>query len=395
MKVSVYRRTVVVAALAAASMSLGMAAPSGAATAVSIGPTASQPDVPVSSLHKWQYTHNFWPGASDGAVTDVKVVNYPASLGVPPFMPMDESINIGADHLDATLRSLPPGEKTVVMCESQGCIAAAVLLKRYEADPSNAPDLSNVVFVGAGNPSVPSGLAAKAPGAYIPLVRATSPGGMPNTVTGYMFTREFDFFAYTPDDSDAALLNPVVAVNYAASFLTVHPFYGVVDPDNLPADTLVKQDGKMTYYVIPAKVAPVLIPAEAGMRALGLGDVFDQINQQMLDVIRPYYEKNRDGYVPLSSLSSTDPVQIGAPTTVPDSASKQLQGEDPGAGGQLVTLPHGAEGTTGRKPAVGTSHAKSGSAKSTSGSAGTAHKSSKSSSTGHSARSGASRSHAS
>lgn len=375
MSIAVSAKTIAAAAAlaAAVSMSVGMAAPSGAATAVSIGATASQPDVPVGALHKWQYTHNFWGEDPDGVVSKTEVVNYPASIGIAPLMSMDDSVNIGANRLDATLRSLPQGEKTVVVCESQGCIAATVLLTRYAADPSNAPDLSNVVFVGAGNPSVSTGIAGKNPGMEIPLVRVTSPGEMPTTVKGYEFTREFDFFAYTPDDLGGAMLNPVVAANYLASFLTVHPNYGVVDPDNLPAGTLVKQDGQMTSYIIPTDVAPVLIPMKAGFDALGLGDQFDQINQQMLDQIRPYYEKNREGYAPISSAPSTDAPKTASQTSSESSTPAQASGGPATA--------HSARPKPGAAVKLTSTRA--------------AHKPSKSSSSSGTGKAGSSRSHAS
>lgn len=297
--------------IAAVSLSLGVATTANAATALSIGATGSLPGIAVSALYGWQYTHNFWPDASDGAVTSTKVVDYPASIGISPAIPMSESVALGMSALDTSLRSATG--KVVIVCESQGCVAVTELLQSYEAAPETAPNLDDVVFVFVGNPSAPTGVAAKNPGFFEPSVQLTYPGQTPDWVNGYMFTREFDFFAYTPD----SFTDPLVAINYAASFLTVHPYYGTIDPSLLDPNTWVKIVANTAYFVIPALTAPLLIPFEEAFRSRGWGEMFDSLNAQMLDTIRAAYESNLVGYVRLKDVPAED-LPAGIETAAPE-----------------------------------------------------------------------------
>lgn len=312
---------------AAASLALAAAPMSDAARALSIGATGSAlQNQHVRALQSWQYTHNFWGDDPDGVVTEIEILDYPS---LPVFM--NQSIQIGAAALDAKIRSLEPGEMLMIVGESQGKAVISYLFNKYAGDPTNAPDLSNVVVVSVGDPTAPTGFGGKNPGGHIPIIGFTSPGSMPTTVRGYSFVRELDFFAYTPNNLVRALLDPVVAANYFASFLQVHPHYGHIDPDNLSPNTWVKKDGEVTYYVIEERVAPALAHMEAGFKALGLGAVFNRLNKGMLAHIRPYYNQNLEGFVRLDSLPTAEPdvSDQRSIAEVPITASMSLRGSLP------------------------------------------------------------------
>lgn len=279
----------------AISLTVALPATAHASTVISIGATGSAPNAAVTALQKWPYTHNF----ADDPVTDVKVVNYPASLGF-IGIPMGQSVTRGAVGLDTLLDSTP-GRK-IVVCESQGCLSVTELLQQYLADPATAPMADDVIIVMVGNPATAGGgVSSRAAGHYQPFFRITFPGATPESpYETFNVTREYDFYADQPSDSS----NGLAMLNSVFALFAVHPFYGNVDMDD--PDNLIKVVGNTTYMQIPTHRLPLLAPlysvAIAWKNATGQTSPLRQveaIDAQLRETIDEAYD--RSDYVPQGS----------------------------------------------------------------------------------------------
>jgi diacyltrehalose acyltransferase len=300
--------------LTATAMSFSLIAPvtAHASTLVSIGATASWSNTPVTGLQRWPSTNTF----ANDPVTHTEVVEYPASLGF-IGMPMEESVNDGAEALYQALASIS-GRK-IIACESQGCLSVTELLMRFQADPATAPATDDLIIVMIGNPATAEGgMSAQNPGGYEPFFRITFPGATPETgYETFNVTREYDFFADRPQDDPNAL----AVWNNLVSFLVVHPFYADVNMDD--PDNLVKVVGNTTYVLIPTKQLPMLQSlydaAQAWQRLTGQTDLLDEV--QALDArLRAIIDENYDrtGYVPQGTLSQETPVEEAGGADEPD-----------------------------------------------------------------------------
>lgn len=327
------------------SPSVALSATAQASTVVSIGATGSSPRNPVTALQRWPYTHNF----ADDPVTDVKTVDYPASLGF-VGMPMGESVDRGSAGLAELIDSTPG--TVIVVCESQGCLSVTRLLQRYAADPTTAAAADNLILVMVGNPATAGGgMSAQAAGSYHPLFRITFPGATPESqYRTFNVTREYDFYADQPLDASngLAMLNSLIAL------FVVHPYYGDIDVDS--PDNLVKIVGNTTYVLAPTKQLP-LLGALYGVAATwsqltgqtGLMQQVEALDAQLRAIIDGAYDRSgyetsallRQGEVEHANAVIDDEVVSTAPKFLDDTLSTEAltaggENRQPAAGGPLT-----------------------------------------------------------
>lgn len=296
------RRSVSVAAL---SVALTTPLTAHASTLISIGATGSWTDAPVNALKNWHQTH-----ASDEPVTDTVVVDYPASLGF-IGMPMGESVAQGTLALLAAIQSIDG--KKIVVCESQGCLSATLLLQQFAADPTLAPAGGELIFVMVGNPATAGGgTSAQNPGVYHPFFRITFFGSTPDSPFQTVnVTREYDFFADRPLDST----NTLAVLNNLAAFLQVHPFYGDVDMND--PDNLVKVVGNTKFVLVPTERLPMLDSwydaADTWLTLTGSSSLMEQVralDARLREIIDQDYD--RTGYVSQGTLQQDQGDQPGS-----------------------------------------------------------------------------------
>lgn len=310
-----------------------------AATGISIGATGAQPGVAVSAANNWHWNNSAYPDDPDWDVTSIKVVDYPASPGVWPFMSMDKSTDIAMAKLAETIAAT--SGPIVLAGESQGTVGITKLLLYYKENPSVAPAAGDLVIVMYGSPNTPrGGLSAQNPGKRDPAVNLVHSGPVPDSpYQTIVIVREYDFFADVPNDSN----NLLAMMNRWAGFGLVHPNYGNVNPND--PNNLVRQEGNITIILVPTKELPMLsgmYNAAKFWKSL-TGDSSWLKNVQAMDAqlrkqIDPAFD--RSGFGPMGTPQPDQPIV----TTESDSmAQRSSSSEQPNESQSVSMLSEVAE----------------------------------------------------
>lgn len=316
-----------VATLALGAVDLGVGVPNAhAAKVLSIGATANG-NKPVNVLRGFPYNGGLFP--SDPEITETIVLDYPASIGVWPFMSMDQSIDMGVEEL-ARIFAENPDENFVISAESQGAMVWTMfMLSKLAENPELAPDIGRVVVVLSGNPATAEyGLSVREAGKTNWFLRATFPGATPNSPYATInVTKAGDFYA------DVSNGNFWAEAERWAGFAVVHPSYA--DEDIFAKDNLVKVVGNTTYVLIPKKESVLLgglISFARMVKGLTGDDRFYnevmRFNNDFLAYIEKYGYDNRPGFAPINEVFpelQNDPSQ--EVSRVPSSVSASLRGE--------------------------------------------------------------------
>ncbi|EHB45677.1 PE-PPE domain protein [Mycolicibacterium rhodesiae JS60] len=202
----------------------------------------------------------------------------------------------GAEKVVQAIDALPDDEQIVLFGHSQGGQVVYSDLRRFAADPANAPDPSRLTWISIGNPENSYG------GRRGKTESATDPWLPPDTAyQGTEVIRQYDGWADWPDDPG----NLLAVANAVVGMFSIHTNYRQVDlddPNNVRFTPEVNgQPGNVTYVWAPTKTLPLV--AWAGPFAPALDDA-----------LRPIVEK---GY--------QRPVDIPDPTPPSSSAMKSPQ----------------------------------------------------------------------
>ncbi|WP_445169752.1 PE-PPE domain-containing protein [Mycolicibacterium sp. Dal123E01] len=235
----------------------------------------------------------------------------------------------GAAKVVQAINALPDGEQIVLFGHSQGGQVVYSDLRRFAADPANAPDPSRLTWVSIGNPENAYGgrrNKTETPAAWLP----------PDTAyTGTEVIRQYDGWADWPDDPR----NLLAVANAVVGMFSLHTDYRNVDlddPNNVRLTPEVNgQPGNVTYVWVPTKTLP--LAAWAGPFAPALDNA-----------LRPIIEKgyHRPVDIPDPTPPSSAGVTPAQKTVAPTQASGAIKRTgDPKAG--TSTSQRKAKGSTG------------------------------------------------
>lgn len=239
-----------------AGLSVGLtAALIGAPSSANSGPAATTAEVRLAATvltlegglvglqHVVAFTQMQLGGQLCDAPNNCQAVDYFA-------LPLGQRFNeMGADRLIQDIAALPnDGTPITMFGHSQGGQVIYAALRRWAADPANAPDPSRVSWVSIGNPENNFGGKAATP------LPADSP------YQGTEVIKQYDGWADWPTDTT----NLLAVANAAVGMSTTHVFgyfnVDVNDPDNIryTPDKADGSPGNITYVFVPTKVLPLV-----------------------------------------------------------------------------------------------------------------------------------------
>jgi len=209
----------------------------------------------------------------------------------------------GATNVENAIDALPADEQIVLFGHSQGGQVVYTDLRRWAADPDNAPDPARLSWVSIGNPENKYG------GTRAKPAEDPNPWLPDDTVyQGTEVIRQYDGWADWPDDPT----NLLAVINATIGKLTIHSFYRQVDLDD-PANVRYTPDlpdgspGNVTYVWVPTATVP--LAAWAGPLAPTLDNL-----------LRPMIEK---GYNRPVEIPDPTPPSAVAEHSTPPTASAQ------------------------------------------------------------------------
>lgn len=171
-------------------------------------------------------------------------VGYPAAL-----IDMGSSIRTGTDNLDAAIKaSTGP---TTVYGVSQGDVVINAEKQRLMNDP-HRPAADQLSFVQLADPTSPTGIMGRNPGAYVPVLNLTFTAAVPTPYTTTVISRQYDGIADWP----SVQTNWLADLNAVAGAAYLHPDYGGLDLSTAQ----VTKYGTTTVYRVPTANLPLLQP---------------------------------------------------------------------------------------------------------------------------------------
>lgn len=209
--------------------------------------------------------------------------------------------------------------QTVVLAYSQGALISADWIEQ-DAGKSDSPSPENLSFVFLGNPLRKYG-----------GVRPVYEIDPPTPESDYHVTDiaiEYDGAADFPDDP----FNLLALANAFAGFQYVHIF-GYADVDLENDEKLVWNDGNTTYVLIRRENIPLLEP----LRLMGLGDLADQLNSPLKEIIDSAYNRDYPGLVEsgpqrvvAQDFAAAEEDGVDAVEEVTESTAGTVDGDAPG-----------------------------------------------------------------
>lgn len=200
--------------------------------------------VGIQSLYR--FTPKTLQGSLCAAPSNCQAVDYLT-------LPGDGYNEKGATKLLDAVRSLPTDAGPVTLLGySQGAQVIYSALRRWEAEPSTAPDSARVSWVSIGNPDNPIGGHRTKLGTAQPRPAETPYGGTE-------VIRQYDGWADWPDDRS----NLLAVFNAVVGMTTVHSNYfdvDIKDPANVryTPDRADGSPGNVTYVWVPNPVLPLV-----------------------------------------------------------------------------------------------------------------------------------------
>lgn len=197
----------------------------------------------------------------------------------------------GATKVQQAIAALPADEQIVLFGHSQGGQVIYSDLRRFAADPANAPDPSRLSWVSIGNPENPYG------GRRPKTESSTTPWLPPDTAyTGTEVIRQYDGWADWPDDTR----NLLAVANAVVGMFSIHTNYRQVDLDD-PANLRFTPDvngqpGNVTYVWVPTKTLPLVAWA---------GPLAPALDKKLRPIIEKAYHRPVDIPDPNAPASAT------------------------------------------------------------------------------------------
>ena len=194
-------------------------------------------------------------GLCPGTCTLVAVVTPEQFCPQYGTMTYNQSVAQGVKNLDTAIGTTPhtPGTDTIVV---YGYSQSAVIASIEKTNLANNPTTANlpVSFILIANPNRPNGgVLERFNGAYIPILDVSFNGATPTNTnfTTVDVARQYDGWADFPTNP----LNVLADANAIAGIYYLHGnYYGVGTP------VLQDKYGDTTYYLIPTKTLPLLMP---------------------------------------------------------------------------------------------------------------------------------------
>lgn len=163
--------------------------------------------------------------------------------------PANPFTNQGAVNVEKAIAALPAGEPVVLFGHSQGGQVIYSDLRRWAADPANAPDPARVSWVSIGNPENPYGgrrVTTEGPGdPWLPVDTAYH---------GTEVIRQYDGWADWPDDTS----NLLAVANALVGMQLIHPRYWNVDINDPRNVRYTPDPGNVTYVWVPTDTLPLV-----------------------------------------------------------------------------------------------------------------------------------------
>ncbi len=224
-------------------------------------------------------------------------VDWPAEIApVYGTMTMGESTQIGARNLEAAIReqAAASSEPIIAVGLSQSSEVLDEVMRRFAADPANAPSPDQVSFVVLGDAD--RSLMQLFVG--LPTLPILDYAVQPIPVTPYNVTvvaGEYDGFADFPDRwwNVLAVANALAGTGFFPGFGSVHEQALYSNLDDVPAENVTTSTnsagGVTTKYIVPTADLPMLRPLP------GMGvpqNVVDQLNVILRPIVDSAYVRN-------------------------------------------------------------------------------------------------------
>jgi diacyltrehalose acyltransferase len=253
-----------------------------------------------------------------------------------------ESVVVGADNLDAAIRSGGPGTAIGL---SEGSLVLDAVQARLASDPT-APPPDQLTFSTFGDPVARHGFGQSAltavfpVGSVVPILDYRIPPPVESQYDTKVFVAAYDSIADFPDRPD----NLLALANALMGLATGHTAVAFTNPSMVPPQnirtTVNSRGATTTTYLIPQKHLPLVLP----LGYLGVPeDTLNQLDAELTPMVNAGYSRNDD---PLTAPVTVDPVRGFDPAAVTAPATQATfgGGADPLSqivSGAMAVLAHG------------------------------------------------------
>jgi diacyltrehalose acyltransferase len=254
-----------------------------------------------------------------------------------------ESVAVGADNLDASIRRGGPGTAIGL---SEGALVLNAEQARLAGDPT-APPPDQLSFSTFGDPVARHGfgesfLTAMFPvGTVVPALDYRIPPPVESQYDTKVFVAAYDMLADFPDRPD----NLLALANTLVGLATGHTAVAFTNPSMVPPQnirtTVNSKGATTTTYLIPQKHLPLVLP----LGYLGVPeDTLNQLDAMLTPQVDKGYSRNDD---PLTAPIGVDPVRGFDPAAVTAPATQATFGGGADPVSQIVS---GAMAAFGQAP---------------------------------------------
>ena len=228
-----------------------------------------------------------------------------------------ESIDVGADNLDAAIRN---GGRGTAIGLSEGSLVLEAEQARLANDPT-APPPDQLNFATFGDPVArhafgQSFLTAMYPvGHVVPALDYPVPPPFESQYDTKIFVSAYDSIADYPDRTD----NPFALANTLMGLATGHTAVAFTNPSMVPPQnirmTVNSQGATTTTYLIPEKHLPLVMP----LAYIGIPeDTLNKLDAVLAPWVNAGYSRNDDpatAPIQVDPVHGFDPAAVTAPAT--------------------------------------------------------------------------------
>jgi 3'-(hydroxy)phthioceranyl-2'-palmitoyl(stearoyl)-2-O-sulfo-trehalose (hydroxy)phthioceranyltransferase len=254
-----------------------------------------------------------------------KIVTYPAvnPTSVNGSMPVGKSVAIGADNLDAAIRSAP-GPMTIVGL-SQGSEVITEEQLRLQHDPT-APPPDQITFIKVSDPAIVLRRLFK-PGTHLPIFDYSVPPPVESQYNTVNVVAQYDFVGDPPDH----WWNLLAVINSGMGLQ--HSMVAFSDPASVPPENITTRTNSRGATVTTYRVPEQELPITTQLRQMGVpNSVADSLDPVMRPMIDRAYVRNNPSPLPTGvnpsdltnivnavthSSTQTSAAQIGPAISIP------------------------------------------------------------------------------
>ncbi len=231
------------------------------------------------------------PGVSPKIIT-YPAVNPTSSKG---SMPVGPSVAIGANNLDAAIRS-NNGPMTVVGL-SQGAEVMTEEQLRLQHDPT-APPPDQITFIKVSDPAIVLRRLFK-PGTHLPIFDYTVPPPVESQYNTVNVVAQYDFVGDPPDHwtNLLAVLNSGMGLQ--------HSMVAFSDPANVPPQNITTMTNSRGATVTTYRVPEQELPLTSTLRQLGVPNA-DSLDPVMRPIVDSAYNRNNPNPSPFAGMNLND-----------------------------------------------------------------------------------------